>query len=152
MNVKWQKRFMKIAKEISYWSKDPSSKIGCIAVDNNKRILSTGYNGIPSLIEDTSNILDVRENKLDYIIHAEPNCLLNALKNGVSVKNSVLFVYGLPICSNCANYIIQSEISKVYYCIDSNNNIEYWNNIFKEKSLHKFIEANIPVEEIFIDD
>ena len=50
---KWHNRFMDMAKLIADWSKDPSSKIGCVAVNSERRILATGYNGFPKGIEDT---------------------------------------------------------------------------------------------------
>ena len=43
---KWDDRFLDIAREISTWSKDPSRKIGAIAV-RDRKILATGYNGFP---------------------------------------------------------------------------------------------------------
>ncbi len=47
INTKWDKRFLKLAREISTWSKDPSSKIGAVIVNDERRILATGYNGFP---------------------------------------------------------------------------------------------------------
>ena len=32
MSDKWDKRFLHLAKHISEWSKDPSTKVGCIVV------------------------------------------------------------------------------------------------------------------------
>ena len=66
---KWDKRFINIAESVSTWSKDPSRKIGAIAV-RNRKILSTGYNGFPKGIEDTEARLNVREIKYQYVVHA----------------------------------------------------------------------------------
>ena len=43
---KWHRRFLRLAAEIAEFSKDPSTKVGCILV-RDRRIISTGYNGFP---------------------------------------------------------------------------------------------------------
>ena len=112
---KWDIRFMQMAKEISNWSKDPSRKIGAVAIDENRRILSTGYNGFPAGIDDSFERLNDRDKKYKYVIHAEKNCIYNACLNGMSLKDSLLYVWGLPVCSECAKGVIQVGVSKVFY-------------------------------------
>lgn len=109
---KWDSRFMVMAKEVSAWSKDPSTKIGAITVGANRRILSTGYNGFPRGISDDER-LEVREQKYELIVHAEMNTIYNATYNGVSLDGATLYVYGLPVCSDCAKGIIQVGIKRV---------------------------------------
>ena len=111
--TKWDHRFMNMAQMISTWSKDPSSKIGAVAVNDEKRILATGYNGFPRGIEDSEERLNDREQKYPRIIHAEMNVLMNALYNGVSLRGATLYVYGLPVCSDCTKNVIQAGIKKV---------------------------------------
>lgn len=110
---KWADRYMKLAQVISTWSKDPSTKVGAIVVGHNGEILSQGYNGFPRKIKDTSDRLNDRSKKYKYIIHAEMNAIFNASLNGVSLQNSSIYIYGLPICHECAKGIIQVGIKKV---------------------------------------
>lgn len=112
-SMKWDSRFMRLAEEISTWSKDPSSKIGAVIVNNERRILATGYNGFPRGIEDSEERLNNREEKYPRIIHAEMNALMNALYNGVSVKDATIYVFGLPVCSECTKSVIQAGIKRV---------------------------------------
>ena len=63
VNSKWDTRFMRLAREIADWSKDPSSKIRAIIVNDKRRILATGYNGFPEGIEDTEERLNNREER-----------------------------------------------------------------------------------------
>lgn len=112
MNNKWDIRYMNIAKEISSWSKDNSTKLGAVAIKD-KRILSTGFNGFPRGIEDSDERLNDREIKYSMIVHAEQNCIYNATYHGLSLKDSDLYVYGLPICNDCAKAIIQVGIKRV---------------------------------------
>jgi len=109
---KWDKRFLGIAYEISTWSKDPSRKIGAIAV-RNRKILSTGYNGFPKGIEDSEERYSNRELKYQYVVHAEMNCIYNAAENGISLRDSTLYIWGLPVCGDCALGIIQAGVSRV---------------------------------------
>ena len=112
LSNKWDKRFLDIAKSVSTWSKDPSRKIGAIAV-RNRKILSTGYNGFPKGIEDTEERYNNRELKYQYVVHAEMNCIYNAAENGISLRDSTLYIYGLPVCGDCALGIIQAGVSRV---------------------------------------
>ena len=114
MKTDWNERFLDMAQLVSTWSKDPSTQVGAVTVDPIKRIvLSTGYNGFPRGIEDDGR-LDQRSEKLKLIIHGEMNAIFNATYSGVSLNNSHLFVYGLPVCSQCAKGIVQVGISNVW--------------------------------------
>lgn len=110
---KWTRRYMDMAKEISTWSKDPSKKIGAVAVGSKGQILSQGYNGFPRGVKDVPYRYEVRQEKYKYVVHAEMNCIYNACHTGASLDGAVLYVYGLPVCSECAKGIIQVGISKV---------------------------------------
>lgn len=140
MNEKWDLRFLRLAKEISTWSKDPSSKIGAVIVDpETRRILSTGYNGFPRGIKDDDRLLN-RDEKYPLIVHAEKNAIYNATWNGVSLKGSTIYVTGLPVCSGCALGIIQVGITRVV-CSFSDGN-ELWDKSFVN-TMKYFEEANI---------
>ena len=109
---KWDKRFLDVAELVGSWSKDPSRKIGAIAV-RNRKILATGYNGFPKGIKDLKVRYDNREEKYKFVVHAEMNCIYNAAENGISLKDSTLYIRGLPVCTDCAKGIIQAGISRV---------------------------------------
>ena len=109
----WGKKYTNLAKEISTWSKDPSTQVGAVVIGEKGQLLSQGYNGFPRGINDTDDRLNNRERKYELVVHAEMNAIYNASFNGVSLKDSTLYVYGLPICSECAKGIIQVGIKKV---------------------------------------
>jgi len=115
---KWDFRFLEMARQISLWSKDPSTKIGALAVGDDGQILAQGYNGFARGVEDSFERLNNREVKYDFIIHAEHNCIFNACLNGVRLKDSTLYVFGLPICHKCSPGIIQVGIKKVVMAFD----------------------------------
>jgi len=126
---KWSERYLNLAKEVSTWSKDPSKKIGAVAVGSKGQVLSQGFNGFPRGIKDSDNRLNVREEKYRYVVHGEMNCIYNACNNGVSLDGATLYVYGLPVCSECAKGVIQVGIKKVIMlCEDS---VPVWEDSYK---------------------
>lgn len=115
-------------------SKDPSTKVGAVIVDDDLIIRATGFNGFPRGIADTPERLNDRDMKLRMIVHAERNALLNAARVGVSVKGCTLylsacsatgrvdireqtksidFVWGGAPCTHCTIEIIQAGITRV---------------------------------------
>lgn len=117
-DMAWNRRYLNLAQHVSAWSKDPSRKIGAVAVGAQGQILAQGYNGLPRGIEDTEERLHNREEKYKYVVHAEMNVIFNASLNGVSLKDADLYVYGLPVCSECAKGIIQVGIKRVFILTD----------------------------------
>ena len=109
---KWDARWLEIAGVVSTWSKDPSTKIGAIAVKD-KRLVSTGYNGFPRGIQDYDDRWNNREEKYKYVVHAEMNCIYNANYHNQSLKGSTMYIVGLPVCHECAKGIIQAGVIRV---------------------------------------
>tara|TARA_B100001093_G_scaffold95537_1_gene87618 strand:+ start:7630 stop:8079 length:450 start_codon:yes stop_codon:yes gene_type:complete len=107
----WYSRYLDVAKIVSTWSKDPSTQVGAVAVGTKGQILAQGYNGYPRGMDDSN--YEQRELKYSRIVHAEMNCIYNASWNGVSLNEAYMFVYGMPVCHECAKGIIQVGIQKV---------------------------------------
>jgi len=143
--MKWNNRYIAIAKEVASWSKDPSTQVGAIIVGSKGQILSQGYNGFPRGILDDQDRLNLREVKLSLMVHAEMNAIYNATYSGVCLDGSTLYVYGLPICSECAKGIIQVGISKIVITEDSIMSRAEWMESWY-KSNKMFNEANVKVE------
>lgn len=123
---KWDKRFISLARHVAQWSKDPSTKVGAVIVDENKRIISLGFNGFPIGVMDTDDLLSNRELKLQAILHAEENAILFAKQD---LSKCTLYVWPLMTCAKCASKIIQSGIKKVVSC--NLNRRPEWENNFK---------------------
>lgn len=112
-NLKWDQRYLRLAYEVAQWSKDPSSKIGAVTVGAKGQVLSQGFNGFPRGLKDDFTRLHDRETKYKFVVHAEMNAIYNATYNGTSLDGATLYVYGLPICSECAKGVIQVGIKRV---------------------------------------
>ena len=117
--ITWDEYFMGVAILASKRSKDPSTQGGACIVDEENRILSTGYNGFPQGCSDDEYPWEREGNdentKYPYVVHAELNSILNA--GGKSLKGSKIYVALFP-CNECAKAIIQTGISEVIYLSD----------------------------------
>ncbi|CAC9531036.1 dCMP deaminase (EC 3.5.4.12) [uncultured Gammaproteobacteria bacterium] len=137
---KWDERYLSLAKEIATWSKDPSTQVGAVIVGSKKEVLSQGFNGFPRNINDSDERYNDRKTKYKFVVHAEMNAIYNATYSGTSLDGATLYVYGLPICSECAKGIIQVGIKKVV--VKKSKELDCWNDSFK-LSKAMFDEASV---------
>ena len=117
--LNWDEYFMGMAVLSSLRSKDPSTKVGAVIVNDEKKVVSIGYNGMPRHIEDeelTWNKGEGLDSKYLYVCHAELNAILNA-RNGSSLANCTVYVTLFP-CNECTNALIQVGIKEVVYLDD----------------------------------
>ena len=108
----WDRRWLLLAELMASFSKDPSTKVGAVAV-RDRRVLSTGFNGMPTGVVDSSFRLNDRDVRLSMTVHAEMNVINFAARNGVSLMGSDLFIFPLAPCSSCASSIIQAGVRRV---------------------------------------
>lgn len=107
---KWTQRFLDLAMLVASWSKDPSTKCGAVIVDSHNRIVSLGYNGLPTGIDDTVVRLEDRRVKLKMVRHAEMNAIQFARRD---MYDCTMYVWPVPPCAQCAGAIIQAGIGRV---------------------------------------
>lgn len=113
MTNTWHARYLELARNISAWSKDPSTQVGAVAIGQYGQVLSQGFNGFPRHVSDDQSLYDDRDTKYQRVVHAEMNVIYNACRTGVSLDGAILYVYGLPLCNECAKGIIQVGIKEV---------------------------------------
>ena len=141
---KWDTRFLELAKQIASWSKDPSTKVGCVVVGPDREIRSTGFNGLPRGIKDSDERLNNRDIKYPMICHAEENAIMHAARIGISLKECRAYVTWPP-CTRCARSLIQAGISEVIYP-ESVDIPERWATDL-DLSLNMFKEAKIKINK-----
>ena len=103
LSNKWDIRYMQLAEQISTWSKDPTSKIGAVAVGDKGQVLAQGYNGFPRSIKDDERYNN-RTIKYKYIVHSEMNAIFNAAVPLFTAKHSSALVYFLNLFSNILTF------------------------------------------------
>lgn len=126
---KWDRRFLELAKHFSTWSKDPSTKVGAVLVNDLNQVIGHGYNGFARRIADTDERLNNRELKYKLVVHAEVNAIIQA---GLAARGSRLYVYPSfmtpPICHDCCKAAIQAGIVGIvgYLPDESDPRVQRW--------------------------
>jgi dCMP deaminase len=106
-------KFYRIAAAFASMSKDPSTKVGAVAVNEDGIILSAGYNGFPRGVEDLPERYNDRSIKYKLVAHAEQNLVAQAAYSGHSLKGATVILSGLFPCSSCAKSLIQAGIVRI---------------------------------------
>lgn len=106
---KWDRRFFDLAKQVSSWSKDPSTQVGAVIVNQYRQVLSLGYNGFPRKIFDSEGRYENRACKHAFVVHAERNALDNAFTD---LRGATMYVTHFP-CNECVKGIVQKGIERI---------------------------------------
>lgn len=138
---KWNLRFLFLAKHVSSWSKDPSTKVGAVIFDSEYRVVSLGYNGLPSGLDDQH--LQDRERKYKTILHAEINSILFSSR---SLKDCTIATWPFMPCSNCSSAIIQSGIKTCVFPRAYGDRATRWADSFLLAS-EQFEEAGVIMKQ-----
>lgn len=145
-------KYMGLAWIHAGFSKDPSTQVGAVIVDQYNQPLGSGYNGPPRLIDDTSfswcrPSKDAPDefSKYDIMVHAEINAIDHSCARDFS--GATLYVTALP-CPDCMLEIVRKEISRVvYYDYQSTKNSSLQNAAWRTKSFEIAKMAGIKVEK-----
>ena len=123
-HISWDQYFMGVASLSALRSKDPNTKVGACIVNPKRRIVGIGYNGLPFGCDDSiypwEREGDFLNTKYPYVVHAEPNAILNS---NSSLEDCTLYVTLFP-CNECAKLIIQSGIKEIVYASDKYANTD----------------------------
>lgn len=107
----WDEYFLKIADTVSLRSKDPSTKTGCVIVDEKHRPVSFGYNGLIQGADESKLTMTERPMKYYHVIHGEMNALIFAQR---SLVGCTLYTKYAP-CADCLRHLMQAGISRIVY-------------------------------------
>jgi dCMP deaminase len=120
MKQKWIDAFMDTAERFAQLSSAKRLQVGAVVVKDN-RIISIGYNGMPSGWDNTcEEVIEVHDDggvvtkTKDEVIHAEANAISKLAKSGDSGDGADLFCTHAP-CIHCAKIIYGAGVKKVYY-------------------------------------
>lgn len=131
--INWDTYFMGMAHLSSFRSKDPSTQVGAVIVDERKHVVGIGYNGFPCGCSDDefpwSRDGMFNDTKYPFVVHAELNAILNSTRD---LKGCTIYVSLFP-CNECAKAIIQSGICRIVYESDKYNGTDC--NIASKKML-----------------
>lgn len=107
--MNWREYFLGLAEYVSRKSKDPSTRVGAVAIGPDREVLETGYNGPPRGVLDTPERFE-RPAKYLYTAHAEQNLVASAARP--RLKGSTVYVTNV-CCCECAKALINAGVAKV---------------------------------------
>ena len=123
--LSWDEYFILQAMIASFRSKDPSTKVGSVFVDQNNHQISMGYNGFIAGIDEAkipwTKLGGLEDTKYGYVVHAEANAILHTTKN---LEGSRCYVTLFP-CNECAKLIASKKVSEVIYLSDKHQEREH---------------------------
>lgn len=138
---KWDERFLRVAQEVATWSKDPSTKVGCVLVNLDRHIIATGYNGFPRGVCDHAQRYEDRSVKYLMVQHAEANAVLQAVAD---MRSATAYVTHRP-CAGCSGILIQAGITRVVSYHADGSFAERFADSFKASET-MFAEAGVTLD------
>lgn len=115
MRKSWNDYFMDLALMVATRSTCDRAFVGCVLVNDDNRIISTGYNGSIAGNPHCDEVgHTLRDGHCIATIHAEMNALLYCAREGISVKGCRCYVTHFP-CLNCTKSLIQAGVKAIYY-------------------------------------
>lgn len=141
---KWNVRMLEMARLVSTWSKDPSTRCGAAIFRPDRTIASVGYNGFPRGCSDAKMLYADREEKYGRVVHAELNAILSAREPLHGYSMATWPPGGAPSCDRCTAAIIQAGIRKVVHVVTENDFTRRW-AVAMQRSLAMYREAGVEV-------
>ena len=106
----WDEYYMNLAENVALKSKDPSTKVGCILVDEDNKPISMGYNGFVMGIDEEFMTFE-KPAKDMMSVHAEMNALIFAKRDLTNCKAYVTHAS----CENCLKHLLQAGVKEIVY-------------------------------------
>lgn len=120
---KWDLRYLDMARYVSLWSKDPSTKAGAIIVRPNNIVASMGFNGFPQGMNDDPKLYANREEKYSRVVHCEVNAILHTQNLPFG---STLYTWPFSCCDRCMVQMIQGGIRRFVFPEPSKDVMSRW--------------------------
>ena len=147
MNINWKKWHLGLTNWVSGKSKDRSTRVGAIIVDDDNTVIATGYNSFPRGVNDDIDERHERPAKYMYTEHAERNAIYNAARQILKDKTLVLQYAPCP-CHDCTRGVIQSGIKKIIVPKGAwFPGVGDWTDSLKV-SMEMLEEAGVEIEEV----
>lgn len=116
----WDEYFMEMAEVAEKRSTCMRRKVGAVIV-RDKRIMATGYNGVPTgighcsdrgCLRDELKVPSGQRHELCRGLHAEQNAIIQAAYLGQSIGGGTIYCTNQP-CVICAKMIINAGIKRI---------------------------------------
>lgn len=130
--MKWDRRYIGLAREVGTWSKDPSTQVGAVLVRPNNSVASTGFNGFPPGHDDSPELYLNREYKYKHVVHAEDN----AINFFCGTCAGFTLYTSFPTCPDCMELAGKAGIKRVVGPpLDPTGKTQEWHEEWKQRIL-----------------
>ena len=118
----WDEYFMTLANQVASRTTCTRRAVGCVIVKD-KRILATGYNGVPTglrhchetgCLRQQLGIPSGQRHEICRGLHAEQNAIIQAARYGTDISGATIYVNTQP-CVVCAKMLINAGITEIVY-------------------------------------
>jgi dCMP deaminase len=127
--IKWDVRFLQVARLVSTFSKDPSTQTGAVITDDSNRVISTGFNGFPQCMPDVPENYANREEKYSRIVHCEVNAQIFAHRD---LHFCTLYTWPFASCDRCVVQMLQAGITRFVFPEPSADALTRWGAAFEK--------------------
>lgn len=124
----WDQRYIRMAKHVALWSKDPSTQCGAVLVRPNKTLASVGFNGFPSQLADHPHLYADRNLKYPRVLHSEWNAIRSSMDP--SLQGYTVYAWPMPPCDLCTAALVQKGVRRVVCPRPSQDKVERWGKQF----------------------
>lgn len=124
----WDRRYLRLARMVASWSKDPSTQCGAVLVRPDNTLSSVGYNGFPRGAEDHPDLYADRSLKYPRIIHSEWNAIANT--RDPDLTGYTVYAWPMPPCNQCTGALIQKKIGRFVRPTPGADKLERWGKAF----------------------
>ena len=118
----WDEYFMTLANQVATRTTCLRRGVGAVIVKD-RRILATGYNGVPTGLRHCAETGCLREqlgvpsgqrHEICRGLHAEQNAIIQAARYGINISGASIYVNTQP-CVVCAKMLINAGIVEIVY-------------------------------------
>jgi dCMP deaminase len=142
----WEKRYLDLAAFVGQWSKDRSTKVGCVIVGSHNEVRAIGYNGFVRGMDDDDDSKHERPEKYFWTEHAERNAIYHAALVGVSLKDCRMFLTWFP-CVDCARAIVQSGIKELVAAPPNLDDTRWGQDFVRSQELLRQAKVSVTIRE-----
>ena len=118
----WDEYFMTLANQVATRTTCLRRAVGAVVVKD-RRILATGYNGVPSglahcgetgCLRQQLGVPSGQRHEICRGLHAEQNAIIQAAKYGINIDGASIYINTQP-CVVCAKMLINAGIKEIVY-------------------------------------
>lgn len=125
----WDQRYLRLARRVASWSKDPSTRCGAVLVRPDNTIASVGFNGFARGMDDDAKLYADRTIKYPRVIHSEWNAILSCADP--SLQDYTVYAWPIPPCDLCTAALVQKGVRRVVCLRPEADKLTRWKSQFE---------------------